>query len=207
MARTIDRTPPQAVPSGLAALGWDNLFGRSFAMVDAPGREPGRVVAEHRGAFRVATVNGERSAQLAGRLRYDADGRLDLPVVGDWVALAGPSIVAILDRRTVFVRRDPDPRVGEQLLAANVDIAFLMTSVNRDFNPRRLERYLTMAWSSGAAPVVVLTKTDLTEDLERELARASRAMDHRARAEHRSKWRAIHRAVNEHMDRKYGVDR
>jgi ribosome biogenesis GTPase len=154
----------------LAALGWDHLFERAFALIDEPGRQAGRIVAEHRGAYRVATSAGEVSAQLAGRLRYDANGRPDLPVVGDWVVLDGPAIVAILDRRTVFARRDPDPRIGEQLLAANVDVAFLMTSVNRDFNLRRLERYLAMTWSSGASPVIVLTKTDLADDLDSRLA-------------------------------------
>jgi ribosome biogenesis GTPase len=157
----------------LLALGWEPFFERSFALIDEPGREAGRVVAEHRGAYRVATAGGEITAQLAGRLRYDANGRPDLPVVGDWVALDGPAIVAILDRRTVFARRDPDPRVGEQLLAANVDTAFLMTSVNRDFNLRRLERYLAMTWSSGASPVLVLTKTDLADDLGGRLAAVS----------------------------------
>jgi ribosome biogenesis GTPase len=155
-----------ALTSPLVDFGWDPVFARAFALVEEPGREPGRIVAEHRGSYRVVTVDGERSAQLAGRLRYDANGRPDLPVVGDWVVVDGPAIVAILDRRTVFTRRDPDPRIGEQLLCANVDVAFLVTSANRDLNLRRLERYLAMAWSSGASPVVLLSKADIAPDLD-----------------------------------------
>ena len=121
------------------------------------------MVAEHRGAYSVATATGERTAEISGRMRYNALVRSELPVVGDWVALSRASIQAVVTRRTVFARLDPDPRVGEQLLAANVDVAFLVTSLNHDFNLRRLERYLSMTWASGARPVIV-SKADLAPD-------------------------------------------
>ncbi len=133
-----------------------------------PAWEPGRVVAEHRGSLRVATASSERSAEIAGRLRFAADSRHDLPVTGDWVAIDGPVVRAVVDRRSRFARRDPGG--GEQLLAANVDVAFVVTSLNRDFNLRRLERYLAMIWSSGARPVVLLGKADLAPDRDERLA-------------------------------------
>jgi ribosome biogenesis GTPase / thiamine phosphate phosphatase len=151
----------------LVALGWDEAFALSFASLGLAGDvEPGRVVSEHRGGYRVATGWGEVTAELSGRLRFKAVVRSELPAVGDWVALAGAAVQAVLPRRTVFTRRDPDPRVGDQVLAANVDVAFLVTSLNREFSLRRLERYLAMAWSSGAQPVVILSKADLVSDLE-----------------------------------------
>jgi ribosome biogenesis GTPase / thiamine phosphate phosphatase len=155
------------VVSALAELGWDDAFEVAFAALALnPEAKPGRVVSEHRGGYRVATGAGEVTAELSGRIRFNTARRSDLPAVGDWVALAGSAVQAVVPRRTMFTRRDPDPRIGDQVLAANVDVAFLVTSVNRDFNLRRLERYLAMAWSSGAQPVVILSKTDLVFDLD-----------------------------------------
>jgi ribosome biogenesis GTPase / thiamine phosphate phosphatase len=115
------RVEPEATIS-LAALGWDAALASQFDALGGAGLAPGRVVAEHRGSFRVAAADGERSAQVSGRMRYGADGRAAFPVVGDWVALAGQHIQAVLPRRTLFVRREPGPG-RNQLLAANVDVA------------------------------------------------------------------------------------
>jgi len=156
----------------LAALGWDEQLRGEFEAISQPGTEPGRVVGEHRGGYRVATAGAEMIAETSGKLRYEALGRADYPVVGDWVAVQGPAIQAVLARRSLFQRQDPGG--GEQLLAANVDIAFLVTSLNRDFNLRRLERYLAMTWSSGAQPVVLLSKADLAEDLDGPVAEVER---------------------------------
>lgn len=157
-----------AADSTLHALGWDEGFAAALAPFAGRNLAPGRVLGEYRGGFRVATSEGEVAAEVSGKMRYEALDRSDMPVVGDWVALSGRAIQAVLARRSVFRRLDPGG--GEQLLAANVDLAFLVMSLNRDFNLRRLERYLTVVWSSGAQPVVVLSKADLVDDIDERLA-------------------------------------
>ncbi len=157
-----------AAGSTLEALGWDAGFEASLAAAAGRDIAPGRVLGEYRGGYRVMTAQGEVSAEVSGKMRYEALDRSDMPVVGDWVALSGPAIQAVLPRRSVFRRQDPGG--GEQLLAANVDTAFVVMSLNRDFNLRRLERYLTMVWSSGAKPVVLLSKADLSHGVEERLA-------------------------------------
>ena len=155
----------------LATLGWSSALDAAFAGHAAQDRRPGRVVVEERGLVRVVTPAGESVASLAGRLRHEADldPAVDLPAVGDWVALAGdagaPVVQAVLPRHSAIVRRAPsDHARPTQVLAANVDVAFLVASLNRDFNLRRLERYLAVAWESGATPVVLLSKADLADD-------------------------------------------
>jgi ribosome biogenesis GTPase / thiamine phosphate phosphatase len=121
------------------------------------------------------TEEGELLARVAGRLRHRANGRLDYPAVGDWVALkVAPglpgeeraTIHAVLERNSRFVRKVAGSVVAEQVVAANVDVVLLvMALVDSDFSPRRLERYLVLAHESGARPVLVLTKADLTDDL------------------------------------------
>jgi ribosome biogenesis GTPase len=136
---------------------------------------PGRILTEERGAYVVATESGEGPASPSGRLRHDTelDPTAAWPSVGDWVAMdAAPPgthrlIQRVLPRRTAVVRRAPgDRKLPSQVLAANIDVVFVVTSVNRDFNLRRLERYLAVAWDSGAWPVVLLSKADLADDLE-----------------------------------------
>lgn len=118
----------------------------------------------------VATANGEMRAQLSGHLRYEAAPG-ELPVTGDWVALRIPSgqsagqIQAVLQRATQFSRRAAGKAEREQIVAANLDYAFLVAGLDNDFSPRRIERYLTAAWESGATPVVILNKLDLCTDL------------------------------------------
>jgi len=157
------------VEPGLIQLGWDERLAQAFEPSAAAGQRPGRVVTEERGAVHVATGAGEVSATLAGRLRHaaDLDPDVALPAVGDWVALSGSAVVqAVLPRSSSIVRRAPsDHARPTQVLAANVDVAFLVTSLNRDFNLRRLERYLAVAWESGARPVVLLSKSDLAADV------------------------------------------
>src|SRR5690242_1160066 len=156
----------------LAELGWSPRDAAAFAAHAAAGHRPGRVVVEERGLVRVATADGEGLASLAGRLRHEADldPAVELPAVGDWVALTGSPadglvVQAVLPRRSAISRRAPADRMRPiQVLAANVDVAFLVTSLNQDFNLRRLERYLAVAWESGAQPVVLLSKADLADD-------------------------------------------
>jgi ribosome biogenesis GTPase / thiamine phosphate phosphatase len=158
----------------LTHLGWDPAIEDQFAPFAADGLEPARVAVEQRGAYLLYTARGERWAELSGRLRHGVGGRGELPAVGDWVAIADPDgaeralVQAVLPRRTKFSRMaatDGGDAV-EQIVAANVDVVFLTAGLDGDFNPRRLERYLTLGWESGAAPVVVLTKVDLCTDVE-----------------------------------------
>jgi ribosome biogenesis GTPase / thiamine phosphate phosphatase len=158
----------------LEHLGWDPAIEEQFAPHAAEGLAPARVGVEQRGALLVYSQSGERWAELSGRLRHTAVERGDLPAVGDWVAIADPEeaeralVQAVLPRRTKFSRLAASDHGGtvEQVVAANVDVVFLTAGLDGDFSARRLERYLTLAWESGASPVVVLTKTDLCADVE-----------------------------------------
>ena len=128
---------------------------------------PARVTAVHRERYEVVCQHGITHARLKTAEYYA--GEALFPTAGDWVMLrymdSGDSLItATLPRRTYFARRDPTPGRGEQAVAANFDYVFIMQSLNLDFNPHRLERYLTLAWQSGASPVVLLTKADLVED-------------------------------------------
>jgi len=155
----------------LEALGWDPAREDQFAPYAADGLEPARVAVEHRGAYLLYTARGEQPAELAGRLRHASESRGDLPAVGDWVAASAtePALVhAVLPRRTKFSRlaATDHGQTIEQVVAANVDVVFLVAGLDGDLNPRRLERYLALGWESGAAPVVVLTKADLCPEPE-----------------------------------------
>ncbi|MGD8331780.1 MAG: GTPase RsgA, partial [Acidobacteriota bacterium] len=134
-------------------------------------RVPARVIAQHRGEYRLVAPRGEVVGVAPGRMKYRASGRRELPAVGDWVVVEpskdGPAtIVEILPRRTQFVRRKAGTESEEQVIAANVDTAFIVSSLNQELRARRVERYLVAAWDSGAMPVVVLTKADLCDDVE-----------------------------------------
>jgi len=152
----------------LHRLGWDDGWEAAFAEYRAAGLEPARVAVQHRGAYDLMGEVGELRASAANRLVREEG----LPAVGDWVGLDPTTglIDALLERRTVLSRKEVLDAVREQVLAANVDVAFLVQALPLDFNVRRLERYLAMAWESGAQPVVLLTKTDLVDELEPFLA-------------------------------------
>jgi ribosome biogenesis GTPase len=155
--------------------GWSDPLAQAFAPHAEAGLVPGRIVVEQRDAYLVATDEGELRAKVSGRMRHEAR-EVGRPAVGDWVALSlNPSertatIHALLPRRTAFVRRAADSAQTLQILAANIDVVFVVTSLNADLNPRRIERYLAAAWQSGARPVVVLTKADLCEDPQARVA-------------------------------------
>jgi ribosome biogenesis GTPase / thiamine phosphate phosphatase len=154
----------------LERVGWKDDVARSFESHLADGLEPARVSAQHRGAWEVVTEDGERTVQITGRLRHDAAPG-ELPVVGDWIALREGVIDVVLPRTSKFSRKTPWTEVSEQVLVANVDVAFLVMGLDeRDFNVRRLERYLTTTWEGGAVPVIVLNKVDLAIDLDAQVA-------------------------------------
>jgi ribosome biogenesis GTPase / thiamine phosphate phosphatase len=179
----MDRSYPDGIGPHLEALGWDPGWAAAFAPFEAAGWQPARVVAAHRDAWVVASAAGDLDAVVAGRLRHEAIGPADLPAVGDWVATSpvgatnvegtDPAVIqAVLRRRAAFGRSatDSSRRAGarpedDQILAANVDLAFLVAGLDGDFNLRRLERYLAVAYAGDTIPVIVLNKTDLADDL------------------------------------------
>ena len=170
----------------LAALGWDQSFAQAFGAATAAPTvastaawSPARVVAEHRNRYVVAGAAGERPATLAGRLRHASRGRDELPAVGDWVAVDRGSHVGVggvasirllLPRRSAFRRKVSGESTAAQVVAANVDVVLIVAALPADANARRIERYLALAWESGATPVVVLTKVDLSDDRDRAVA-------------------------------------
>ncbi len=137
----------------------------------------GRVVAQYKDLYKVAAENSELIAEISGKLRYSSEELSDYPSVGDFVMidrdsnLSGNAIIHhILTRKSAFIRRAAGTANNVQVVAANIDTVFICMSLNNDFNLRRLERYLAIAWDSGAIPVIVLTKSDLCYDMPAKLA-------------------------------------
>ncbi len=131
--------------------------------------EIGRVIAEHKERYIVKTKNGEYEAEITGNLRFSAKSRIDFPAVGDWVALttydAAFSVIHKTLPRLSMITRQAVGQFGEiQIIATNIDYAFIIQAVDRDFNVNRLERYLTICYSSKVKPIIVLTKTDLINE-------------------------------------------
>jgi len=157
----------------LTALGWGPALEDAFSTHAAEGLVPGRVALEHTHIYRVVTSDGEWLARVSGRLRHHAGVRSDFPAVGDWVAVerspqdGDARIRAVLPRFSRFSRRAAGDPTEEQIVAANINTVFLVGGLDRDFNPRRIERYLVVARESGATPVIVLNKADVVEDPER----------------------------------------
>ncbi len=155
------------------ALGWTEALEAAFAPRAAEGFVPARVSVAYGATFRVMAGSGEQLADVTGRMRHEAQGRRDLPAVGDWVAIKPTTIAggratiqAILPRKSVFSRKAAGTDTTEQVLATNVDTALLMTAFDQDLNLRRLERYLAMTWEAGANPVVLVNKTDLSDRVD-----------------------------------------
>jgi ribosome biogenesis GTPase len=149
----------------LEELGWREPFISAFASLDLPGCLPGRVVWQSAFAYRVLGGFGETTAELSGKVKAG-----ELPAVGDWVALRFPPdmeggiIAGLLPRKSAFSRNTAGKTTREQVAAANIDRVFIICGLDRDFNLRRIERYLALVYGSGAVPVIVLTKSDLIPD-------------------------------------------
>jgi ribosome biogenesis GTPase len=158
----------------LSDLGWSSFFEQQYQKLATPGLKPARVAEENRGLYRILSPSGELWASVRGALRRSATTREALPAVGDWVLVQHDppqaTIHSLFQRRTKFARKMAGNRTEQQIVAANIDTLFLVTSLNRDFNLRRLERYLALAWESGAQPVVILNKTDLCDNSDEYLA-------------------------------------
>jgi ribosome biogenesis GTPase len=155
----------------LRQLGWTTFFAESFQPFAEDGFEAARVFIGHRCGYQLISARGELVAEVSGRFRHEAARPADFPAVGDWVAMAPVEgeakavIHAVLPRRTKFSRGAAGDRAEEQILASNIDDVFIVASLNAELNLRRIERYLTLAWESGANPVLILTKADLCDTL------------------------------------------
>jgi ribosome biogenesis GTPase len=169
-------------PMHLQDLGWSSFFESQLAT--APAGTPGRVASANHGRFLVWTANSSSSQQAApGEVDASVTGVLRKsgalwPAVGDWVILRpdAPVIDRVLNRQTKLSRKQPEREIREQVLAANIDVLFIVSGLDRDYNPRRIERFLVMAMESGARPVVLLNKADLAPALELDLAETVRSV-------------------------------
>lgn len=149
------------------------LFGRFEAIANERKKQyvASRIISQEKGLYRLVSENGEQLGEISGRLRHNAVRASDYPAVGDFVLIdrensGGNAVIhEILPRKSAFIRKVAGASNEEQVIAANIDTIFICMSLNNDFNLRRLERYLSLAWDSGATPVVVLTKYDLCRDL------------------------------------------
>ena len=154
----------------LEALGWNRQWQGKFEACAVTGLVPARVVGEHRSHYRVATAATELSAGTTGRMRNTVAQRSDLPGVGDFVAVNlseadGPSTIEVVLPRTTALIRKASGTPDQQLLAANVDVVFIVTALGGDFNLPRMKRYLALVQQSGATSVIVVNKSDLENNV------------------------------------------
>jgi ribosome biogenesis GTPase len=162
----------------LRQFGWNNFYEAYFAEYAAEGIVPARVLVQHRDRYILVSEFGELTGIVSGKFLHEAGGKADFPAVGDWVVVEPrveeqtATIHTVLERRTKFSRKVAGLTTEEQVVAANIDVAFLVLGLDSDFNLRRLERYLTTAWESGASPVVLLNKSDVCENVSEKFAEA-----------------------------------
>jgi ribosome biogenesis GTPase / thiamine phosphate phosphatase len=160
-----------SIINNLYNLGFSKTLAKEFEIFEKD-YSVGRVCAEYKNMYKILTEDKEILGTISGKLNYQALGRIDYPAVGDWVVIDKISngsdrtiIHKILSRKSKFSRKVAGNVIEEQIMAVNIDILFICMSLNNDFNLRRIERYTTMAWESGAVPVVLLTKADLCSDV------------------------------------------
>jgi ribosome biogenesis GTPase / thiamine phosphate phosphatase len=166
----------EEITLNLKQLGWNEELAKEFKQYEIEGYIVGRIALEHKRMYRVFSEVGELLAEVSGKFRFEATGREEFPAVGDWVAISArpeegkATIHGVLPRFSKFSRKIAGRTTEEQIVAANVNTVFLVNALNNDFNLRRIERYLIMAWESGATPIIVLSKADLCDDVETKLA-------------------------------------
>lgn len=157
-------------PLNLADLGWTPFFEAHFTELREPALQPARVIEELKGFYRVRGTSGEFLAEITGKIQHDAKTREGFPAVGDWVAIvprpdeARARIEKILPRKSKLARKAAGRVFDEQILATNLDTVFVVSSLNRELNVKRIERYLALINESGARPVILLNKADLCDD-------------------------------------------
>ena len=158
-----------------AGIGWTDFFAAQFFGYEAEGLRPARIITREKQRYVAHDGTTEFRCELAGRFRRDAAATRQFPEVGDWVAVKSPGgaqavITALLSRKTRLSRKVPGDWTREQVIAANVDTVFIVAGLDQDYNPRRIERYVTAVQPGGAVPVIVLNKADLCPDLDAALA-------------------------------------
>ncbi len=152
----------------LLEYGWSEAWSERYISVQTKHGIPARVISEHRNLFWIHTDDGDFPAKISGRLEHHATSAAHLPAVGDWVVVkpgqdgAKATIQTILPRHSKFSRKTPGKITDEQIIAANIDSVWVVSSLDANLNPARLERYVTLVWESGASPVIILAKADLT---------------------------------------------
>lgn len=156
----------------LIGLGLNDKINKEF-LEGYNGGYLGRVIAEFKGVYKVATENDDIFAKVSGKILNSAIDKSSYPAVGDWVVIdrtkanTGDGIIhGIMNRKSAVSRKVAGNQVDEQIIASNIDTIFICMAVNNDFNLRRLERFISIGWNSGATPVIILTKTDLSDDLD-----------------------------------------
>ena len=160
----------------LKTLGWNNFFSENFSEYLGKGLVPARISREHTHIYFLYSERGELTAEVAGRIRHTSDSKCEYPAVGDWVAVnlrlgeELATIHAVLPRESSFSRKVAGSNTQEQVIAANIDLVFIVNGLDNNFNPRRIERYLTHVHDSGAEPVIILNKTDLCDDVKSRIA-------------------------------------
>jgi ribosome biogenesis GTPase / thiamine phosphate phosphatase len=147
----------------LSQLGWNSIHEKSWNDIQRGSHFPGRVVEVHKDTWRLSAPQ-EFQVSICGRLRHQSLTAESWPAVGDWVETDGIAIFDVLPRRSKLSRKAAGRTTREQVIAANIDTVFVATALDHDFNPRRLERYLTLIWEGSAQPVIVLNKVDLCKD-------------------------------------------
>lgn len=156
----------------LEKYGFDDYFKKEFKQYEEKGFKPARVTMEEKGMYKLYTEIGEVTAKVSGKFQYEAVASDNFPAVGDFVAVSirenemEATIHAVLKRKSCFTRKKNIAVDFEaQIIAANFDYVFIVTSLNQNFNLRRIERYLTMVWNTGGIPVLILSKADLCDNL------------------------------------------
>lgn len=156
----------------LTSIGWNSFFEKHFERFRSQNFTVGRIAVEHKERYEIYTEQGEVPGEITGKFRFEAERREDFPAVGDWVVIHVITedhfalIHAVLPRRTKFSRKVAGSTTEEQIMAANIDTAFIVSGLDEDFNLRRIERYLLLTQQSGAEAVVLLNKADLCSDAQ-----------------------------------------
>lgn len=165
----LDINKKSLIHPDLVEYGWDEVWESNLPQLDLSQAFPARVISEHRDRYWVHSETKDYSARVSGKIKHQATMPDDFPAVGDWVVIkpqgeeSGAVIQAILPRRSKFSRKTVGKRTEEQVIAANLDMVWIISSFDFDLNPARLERYITLVVESGAKPVLLLTKADLSE--------------------------------------------